>query len=162
MSLRIRRPSPALIVATLAIAIATSGTAFATVATLHNGDTLIARNSLSGNRIRTGTVTGTQMSQLEWGAIILQNNWTNGRRALRAAVDAQGIVHLRGVVRGGNAATIGTLPKTAAPTGTIFLTAHNNAGATIGIILQSNGSIAVQGKLGPDMFVSLDGVTYAR
>jgi hypothetical protein len=102
------------------------------------------------------------MSQLEWGAIILQNNWTNGRRALRAAVDAQGIVHLRGVVRGGNAATIGTLPKTAAPTGTIFLTAHNNAGATIGIILQSNGSIAVQGKLGPDMFVSLDGVTYAR
>jgi hypothetical protein len=65
-------------------------------------------------------------------------------------------------VTGGTDAIVGTLPAAAAPTSKIYLTAHNNKGATVGIILQSNGSITVQGTLGPDMYVGLDGLTYAR
>jgi hypothetical protein len=156
----IRRPSPALVVAMLALVVAMSGTAFAVT---QNGDTLITPRTLSGDRLRLNTVTGGEITNLGWGGIILQNGWAVGTRHPEAAVDVQGIVHLKGVVTGnGTAATIGTLPKSAAPTSPIYLTARNNKGATVGIILQSTGSIVVQGTLGPNMHISLDGLTYAR
>jgi hypothetical protein len=160
MKRHIRRPSPALVVAIFAVVVATSGTAFAVVS--QDGDTLITPRTLSGNRLRLDTVTSLEISNLSWGGVILQNGWVNGTRLPKAAIDAQGIVHLRGVVTGGQAATIGTLPQAAAPTATIYLTARNNKGATVGIILRSSGSIAVQGTLSPNMYVSLDGLTYAR
>lgn len=160
MKRQFRRPSPALVVAIFALVVATSGTAIAVAS--QNGDTLITKRTLSGNRLRINTVTSAEISNLAWGAIILQNGWADGRRAPTAAVDVQGIVHLRGVVRGGTEATIGMLPDSALPRSRVYLSAHNNAGDTVGIILQSSGSIAVQGALGPDMFVSLDGLTYAR
>jgi hypothetical protein len=157
----IRRPSPAMAVALLAFAVATSGTAYAV--TSQDGDTLITVRTLSGDRLRLNTVTSSEMAKLTWGAIILQSGWTNGARPLKSAVDAQGIVHLRGAVTGnGTTRTIGTLPDSARPATKIYLTAHSNKGATVGIILQSTGDIAVQGTLGPDMYVGLDGVTYAK
>jgi hypothetical protein len=157
---QIGRPSPALIVAILALVVATSGTAFA--AASQNGDTLISQRTLSGNRLRLDTVTGSEVANLAWGAIILQSGWAPATRIPKAALDVQGIVHLRGAATGGTDATIGTLPKSVSPTARIYLTARNNNGDTVGIILQANGSIVVQGALGPDMFVSLDGLTYAR
>lgn len=160
MNRHIRRPSPALVVAIFALVLATSGAAYAVVS--QNGDTLITQRTLSGDRLRLNTVTASEMSNLAWGSIILENGWANGSRSPKAAVDVQGIVHLRGVATGGRAATIGTLPKSAAPTATIYLTGRNNKGATIGIVVQSTGKIAVQGTLGPNMFVDLDGLTYAK
>ena len=160
MKRHIRRPSPAFIVAVFALALATSGTAYAVVS--ENGDTLITARTLSGDRLRVDTVTATEVRNLSWGSIILQNGWANGSRPPKAAVDVQGIVHLRGAVTGGKAATIGTLPTSTRPTATIYMTARTNKGATIGVAIQSNGLIAVQGTLGPNMFVSLDGLTYAK
>lgn len=160
MKRHIRRPSPALVVATFALIIAMSGTAFAVVS--QNGDTLITPRTLSGDRLRLHTVTRSEMTLLAWTGIILQNGWAASSRSPKTAVDAQGIVHLRGAVTGGTAKTIGYLPSSARPTSTIYLTAHNNKGATVGIVIQSNGFVVVQGTVGPNMYVGLDGLTYAK
>jgi hypothetical protein len=54
------RPSAGLVVAVIALVVATSGTAFA-AGQLVSGDTLIKKDSLSGDRLRTDSVTGKQI-----------------------------------------------------------------------------------------------------
>jgi len=62
------RPSPALVIASIALVIAASGTAVAATA-LVSGDTLIKKNSLSGNRLRNHTVTGLQVNLKKLGKV---------------------------------------------------------------------------------------------
>ncbi len=62
--LKLRRPSPAMIVAIVALIVALTGTAMAGVATISkiSGKT-VKKNSLPGNRIKTNTVTGKQINE---------------------------------------------------------------------------------------------------
>jgi hypothetical protein len=55
-----RRPSAALVVAIIALVLAASGTAVAT-SRLVNGDSLIRKHSLSGDRLRNQTITARQI-----------------------------------------------------------------------------------------------------
>jgi hypothetical protein len=57
---RLHKPSPAMIVALAALVAALGGTALA-AGTLVNGDNLIKKGSLSGNRLRSHTVKGAQI-----------------------------------------------------------------------------------------------------
>ena len=57
----IRPPSPAIVISTLALVVAASGTAIA-AGKLVNGDRLIKKNTLSANRLRKHSVTGTQIN----------------------------------------------------------------------------------------------------
>jgi hypothetical protein len=61
-------PSPAMLVALAALVVALGGTAVAATA-LINGDTLIKQNSLSGNRLRKHTITGTQVNLKKLGKV---------------------------------------------------------------------------------------------
>jgi hypothetical protein len=63
------RPSPALVIALVALAIALSGTAVAATNALVSGDALIKKNSLSGNRLRNHTITGTQVNLAKLGKV---------------------------------------------------------------------------------------------
>ncbi len=63
------RPSPALVIALVALAIAMSGTAVAATNVLVSGDSLIKKNSLSGNRLKNHTVTGTQVNLAKLGKV---------------------------------------------------------------------------------------------
>ena len=63
-----RRPSAAMVVAVTALVVATSGTAVA-ASQLVNGDHLIRKNSLSGNRLRNHTLTGLQIRLSELGTV---------------------------------------------------------------------------------------------
>lgn len=63
-----RRPSATMIVAILALVIAASGTAVA-AGHLTAGDKLIKKRSLSGNRLRNGTITGTQVNLDKLGKV---------------------------------------------------------------------------------------------
>jgi hypothetical protein len=90
---------------------------------LINGKT-IAKHSIAGNRLKNHTVTGTQIKGLVWHRIThLQNEWTDGSigsdgsyRSPAYAIDAQGTVHLRGVLSGGKPGFVAfTLPKAASP-----------------------------------------------
>jgi hypothetical protein len=56
-----RRPSASMVVALIALVVASSGTAVAATK-LVSGDGLIKKRSLSGNRLRNHTITGTQIN----------------------------------------------------------------------------------------------------
>jgi hypothetical protein len=61
-------PSPAMIVAIVALVFAMSGTAVA-ASQLVNGDKLIKKHTLSGDRLRNHTVTGTQVNLSKLGKV---------------------------------------------------------------------------------------------
>lgn len=73
-----RRPSAAMVVAILALILAASGTAVA-AKRLVSGDSLIRKDSLSGNRLRTASVTGKQIKLSSLGQV----------PSAKTAVDAQ-------------------------------------------------------------------------
>jgi hypothetical protein len=62
------RPSPAMVVALIALAVAASGTAIAATK-LVSGDSLIKLRSLSANRLRNHSVTGTQLNLNKLGQV---------------------------------------------------------------------------------------------
>src|ERR1019366_202218 len=63
-----RRPSGAMVVAMIALLLAASGTAVA-ASTLVNGNKLIKKHSLSGNRLHNHTITGTQVNMGKLGKV---------------------------------------------------------------------------------------------
>ena len=63
-----RRPSAAMVVAMIALVVAASGTAIAAT-NLVSGDKLIKKGSLSGNRLRKHTLTGTQINLKKLGKV---------------------------------------------------------------------------------------------
>ena len=63
-----RRPSASMVVAVTALVVAASGTAVAAT-NLTNGDSLIAKHTLSGNRLRNNTVTGQQIKVSSLGTV---------------------------------------------------------------------------------------------
>jgi len=62
------RPSAGLVVGVIALVVATSGSAFA-AGKLVSGDSLIKKDSLSGNRVRTGSITGKQLKLSSLGTV---------------------------------------------------------------------------------------------
>ncbi|HTX10611.1 MAG TPA: hypothetical protein VME22_18445 [Solirubrobacteraceae bacterium] len=68
-----RRPSAGLVVAVIALVVATSGTAFA-AGQLVNGDSLIKKNSLSGDRLKDGSITGKQIKLSSLGPVPIARN----------------------------------------------------------------------------------------
>ena len=63
-----RRPSAAMVVAIIALVVAASGTAVAATQ-LQNGDSLIKKNSLSGNRLKNHSVTGGKIKLSSLGTV---------------------------------------------------------------------------------------------
>lgn len=63
-----RRPSAGVVVGVIALVVACSGSAFA-AGRLVNGDTLIKKDSLSGNRLRNASVTGRQIKLSSLGTV---------------------------------------------------------------------------------------------
>jgi hypothetical protein len=67
--LRLRRPSPAMVVALLALLIALGGTAAAARFGPFRGDRVIVMHSLSGNRLKNHTITGLQVNLGQLGKV---------------------------------------------------------------------------------------------
>lgn len=63
-----RRPSASMVVALIALVVAMSGSAVA-ASRLIRGDSLIRKGSLSGNRLRRHTITGTQINLRKLGTV---------------------------------------------------------------------------------------------
>jgi hypothetical protein len=99
-----KRPLAVTVIASAAFVCMMSGTAVVAHGALQNGDKLIAKHTLSGNRLRNHTVTAQQIQALTWHALTLENGWaaTTGDYASTPeyAKDAQGFVHFRGTISG--------------------------------------------------------------
>ena len=136
--MRFHRPRHATVVAYLALFCAMSGTAVA-AASLQSGDAMIAKRTLSGNRLRHNTVTGYEINEstlgtvpkaaranalpaLVWHPFTFVNGWRNvfpgTARPAGWAIDAQGIVHFRGLVGASSqncSPTFATIPTSVLP-----------------------------------------------
>jgi hypothetical protein len=161
------RPSPALIVATMALLFAVGGSAVAVYAA-GNGDSLIGQRSLSGNRLRSNTVTGAEVANLAWQTLTLRNGWHNayqgGKRPPAVALDVQGIVHFRGAIAGGYPGSFATLPQPFRPV--VLVTVATTIGPSVSgrIEIDTAGTVWADSGSGPfsnaQLFTSLEGVTY--
>jgi hypothetical protein len=209
-----RRCSPSLAVALVALVISLGGTAIA-ASHLVRGDGLIKKGSLSGNRLRRHTVAGAQIDMarlgkvpsahvadvatnaanashastadmattaglanqlpaLSWVPLRLIHGWVDynapgNSRPPAVAVDAQGIVHLRGAIKNpsGGAADpqFGTMPSQFLPSLAVYLSVTLVNGNTGRIELFSDAGLFVAqtggGVASAASFTSLDGLTYA-
>lgn len=79
---RLRRPSPALAIAVLALVVALGGSAYAVRQI--NGSTIKVR-SIPGDRIRNNALTGTQINEARLGRVNEARNATSSKFALRAS-----------------------------------------------------------------------------
>src|SRR6266852_3092051 len=81
--LHLRTPSAAMLVAGVALSLALGGTASAAF-DLSKGDSLVAKHSLSGNRLKSHTVTGAQIRVNTLGKVPSALNADHARLAVSA------------------------------------------------------------------------------
>lgn len=90
----LRKPSASMVVSIIALVIASTGTAIA--ASKVSGDKLIKKNSLSGNRLRKHTVTGTQINFGKLGKVPTASKADSAQNA-QSAVNAQNAINAQNV-----------------------------------------------------------------
>jgi hypothetical protein len=187
------RPSPAMAVALTALVIAMGGTAVA-AGHLVGGDKLIRVGSLSGNRLRNHTLNGTQINlsrlgqvpdaahatsadtantlpALSWVPLTLINGWADNysfsggsARVPAVAIDAQGIVHLRGeITSSGSNDVFAVMPAAFRPSSNLFLPAalKFNSFGEVGIKPDGTMNVSTSVSGAETALTSLDGITYA-
>lgn len=109
-----RRPSASMIVALVALVVAMSGSAVA-ASRLVNGDKLIRKRTLSGNRLRKHTLTGTQINLKKLGTVPKAKSAASARHAASAdtaghATSADTAGHATSADSATNAASLGGRP----------------------------------------------------
>jgi hypothetical protein len=114
-----RRPSAGVVIGVIALVVATSGTAFA-AGELVNGDSLIKKNSLSGDRLKNGSITGKQIKLSSLGPV----------PSARNAQDLDG--HPASYFTGGSGGSGGS-----------------SGGSRSGLVTASGGQTATLGSFGP-------------
>jgi hypothetical protein len=138
-SLLHRRPSASMVVSLIALVVASSGTAVAATH-LVNGDTLIRKGTLSGNRLHKHTLTGTQINMKKLGKVPRARSadtagsagYASHAASADTATSAVTATNAANATNAGNAATLGGQPASS------FLT----AGSRIG----TNGVVKVPGS----------------
>jgi hypothetical protein len=164
-----RHPSPALVVAMLALIVALSGTSAADVKRLVSGDKLVKKHSLSANRLRQHSLTRAQINMAKLGTVPaadvagsitapeafheisgagepgFQNGCGNvggGTGTAAFFVDREGVVHLRGRYTCPAAgSTAFTLPAGYRPGG-LQQFALAAAGAGTAVAISDSGTVA--------------------
>ena len=198
-------PSPAMVVACVALLVALGGTGYA--ATKINGKTLkdrsvpsakLKRDSVSGSEIAEATLqtvpraasagradsaaradsagradsaaqadTAADLPDLTFENLALENGWTTyvDTRAPAAALDAQGIVHLRGGIYqpSGSIPIVFTLPPQLRPSTGVYVPVDLVNGHPGRLAIEPGGTVYVIAA-GPTSdaraFTSLEGVTF--
>ncbi len=101
----LRRPSASMVVAIAALIFAVSGTA-AAAGGLLKGDKLIKKGSLSGNRLRKHTITGTQVNLKKLGKVPSAKNADHATTA-NTALSANTATNATNASHANNADTVG-------------------------------------------------------
>ena len=119
-----RRPSAAMVVAIVALVVAMSGSAVA-AGTLVSGNSLIKKNSLSGNRLQNRSVTGSKIKLSTLGTVPSAKNATDATNATNATNATSASIS-----KVTNVATTASIDDTNAPNG-VTLSAACPAGTAV-------------------------------
>lgn len=183
-TLRGRAPSPALLVAIIALVVAGAGTA--TAAALITSSNQVASGAINSGDLKNGKAvkladltpaTKTKLTEAPPVEVFhevgtagepgFQTSWVNfGPTTYDTAAfykDPLGVVHLKGTVSGGAIGPIFTLPPGYRPAKSQFFPV--NAANAYGVVLIRGTSEGVQAgrvhfNAGSNSFVSLDGITF--
>jgi hypothetical protein len=146
----IKRPSPGTVIATIALFVALGGVAVA----------------LPGNN----SVDNGDVKDLKYKPLPLLNGWSDaGSFNYKAgvAIDAQGIVHLRGAIAQGIAGSnnFAHLQKAYRPAKQVFLVVDQTNANQGRVLIEPNGDAFVSAEAGgsqsnAQLFTSLDGLSY--
>lgn len=131
----------------------------------------LANNSVRSRHIVNGQVKKQDVQDLRYTNLNLKNGWSSfgGSLTPAAALDAQGVVHLRGAIAQGIADgdNFAQLPTAFRPNQDVFMpvaTGNHNLGR---LNVEPNGEMTVEPDAGGTVpadahknFTSLDGVTY--
>lgn len=164
----------------LALAVAIGGVSYAAGG---NGDSLVAKNSLSGNRLKNDTVTGKQVKEstlgpvkraaqadkaltlpaVKKGALAFRAGWGASvfvQRTPRWVRDTQGFVHLEGAATrsSGTDLVIAVLPAGVRPSNDVYVPVYGDGGTAAYLQITNDGFVQLVD--GPVSFVSLEGVTF--
>jgi hypothetical protein len=148
------------------------------------GDATIKKHSLSGNRLKSDTVTGVEVVEASLGTVpraasvdavpaptpraelVLGTGWTgigpvSETRAVGYRKDAGGVVHLQGAVgrTSGTNDVISQLPPGFRPAGKVYLLAFANGGTTAALEVDPDGALRYFGG-GQETFISLEDVSF--
>jgi hypothetical protein len=128
-----------MVVSMAALVIAASGTAVAATS-LVKGDKLIKKHSLSGNRLRNHTITGTQVNLGKLGKVPSARNADHATSA-NSAGSATNALNAASATNAGNASTLGGQPATAFEHASDFVRA--------GLVKASGGQTVPFASFGP-------------
>ena len=129
----------------------------------------IVDDTITRNDIREGTITGAEVADLEWHNFNLLNGWVSangvGLRTPGWAIDAEGVLHLRGAIKDGSTTAFARIPASYRPSTYVYVST-SLAGAEPGQIvidptgyLQADYAETFQDAID---FTTLDGVTWAK
>jgi len=127
----------------------------------------IVNESVTGVDIKDGTIGAADVTPLVWHNFILVNGWTNANGVLRPpawAIDAQGIIHLRGAIKDGDTSAFARLPASVRPSVYVYVSTSLAAAKPGRIVIDPTGFLqADYDDLFQDAidFTTLDGVTWA-
>jgi hypothetical protein len=128
----------------------------------------IKKHSIPGNRLKNHTISGKQVKPLQWHKLTLQNGWEVADSGVEGApayaVDAQGLVHLKGTLDGGSSSTAFTLPAKLHPVHELFVTVDEASAETGRLHILPDGTVSIESD--PDHltaasdFTSLEGASF--
>ena len=133
---KLRLPSPALIVACVALFAALGGGSYAATTLANSG--------------------------VHWTSASLQNGWQKGccdPGTPGYAKDSAGVVHLRGAIADGTSNFAFTLPKALRPAHDLYITDYTFEGTTGYLIIYKDGEVWPEGTYATD-YSSLNGISF--
>jgi hypothetical protein len=184
-----RKAAPILAVAAAALVVGMAlPAAVSEASTLINGKSIVKR-SIPGNRLEHNTVTGKQIKEstlgtvpkatlattlpaLIWHNATLENSWVDEANDVTLygqpqwAVDAQGVVHLRGFVSDGSVPSAAfVLPPAGRPSHNVGIPVLNNNDSDSYLYIEPDGNVNVfndSDNTNAANGILLNGVSFAR
>jgi hypothetical protein len=166
-------PSPALVVALVALFVALGGTSYAAISALPAnsvGTKQLKNNAVTGSKLANGAITAAKISISALGpakvvgaagAPPYQGTWGAGAGdAASFYKDPWGIVHLQGNVSnssGSTSGTIFTLPPGDRPAGFLYFSAYGGGASAAYVLVGSNGD--VQAWI-PQSYIGLSNISF--
>ena len=153
-------PSPALVVALIALFVALGGTSYAAITALPTnsvGTPQLKNSAVTGRKIKNGAITAAKISPSALGAATVvgtpgapayATGWESpgfGDEGVSFYKDPWGVVHIQGNARISTptTGTIFTLPAGHRPAGTIYFAAYGHYGGAALIQILSDGEVKV-------------------
>jgi len=132
------------------------------------GTSDLKNGAVTTPKLADNSVTDAKIRNLKWHPFELMNGWVDyneGQRAPAWALDAEGVVHLRGAISGGDTTAFARLPAAVRPSAYVWVSTTLVNSKPGRIVIDPTGYVQADYEdvfTDVSEFTSLDGVTWAK